>query len=253
MTNKLKYFIGNWKMFGDFGSFRIISKINQFSHKSKNLLKNKKIILCVPNTLIFPFKNKLKSKFISLGVQNCHFHQGHGPFTGSINASMLKKAGAEYIILGHSENRSEGETNQLIKKKIISALNQKLNIIYCIGETLKEKNKGKTFSILRNQIKSSLEKKFNMNKIIFAYEPVWSIGTNKIPKMNELKNTIEFIKKDYMKNFKTRKSPKVLYGGSVNDKNIRLFSSISQIDGFLIGGASQSSKKFIDIIINYYK
>jgi len=253
MTNKLKYFIGNWKMFGDFGSFRIINKINQFSYKSKNLLKNKKIILCVPNTLIYPFKNKLKSKFISLGVQNCHYHQGNGPFTGSINASMLKKAGAEYIILGHSENRSEGETNQLIKKKIISALNQKLNIIYCIGETLKEKNKGKTFSILRNQIKSSLEKKFNMNKIIFAYEPVWSIGTNKIPKMNELKNTIEFIKKDYMKNFKTRKSPKVLYGGSVNDKNIRLFSSISQIDGFLIGGASQSSKKFIDIIINYYK
>ena len=253
MTNKLKYFIGNWKMFGDFGSFEIISKINQFSYKSKNLFKNKKIILCVPNTLIYPFKKKLKSKFISLGVQNCHYHQGNGPFTGSINASMLKKAGAEYIILGHSENRSEGETNQLIKKKIISALNQKLNIIYCIGETLKEKNKGKTFSILRNQIKSSLEKKFNINKIILAYEPVWSIGTNKIPKMNELKNTIEFIKKDYMKNFKTRKSPKVLYGGSVNDKNIRLFSSISQIDGFLIGGASQSSKKFIDIIINYYK
>ena len=253
MTNKLKYFIGNWKMFGDFGSFEIISKINQFSYKSKNLFKNKKIILCVPNTLIYPFKNKLKSKFISLGVQNCHYHQSNGPFTGSINASMLKKAGAEYIILGHSENRSEGETNQLIKKKIISALNQKLNIIYCIGETLKEKNKGKTFSILRNQIKSSLEKKFNINKIILAYEPVWSIGTNKIPQMNELKNTIEFIKKDYMKNFKTRESPKVLYGGSVNDKNIRLFSSISQIDGFLIGGASQSSKKFIDIIINYYK
>ena len=253
MTNKLKYFIGNWKMFGDFGSFRIINKINQFSYKSKNLLKNKKIILCVPNTLIYSFKNKLKSKFISLGVQNCHYHQGNGPFTGSINASMLKKAGAEYIILGHSENRSEGETNQLIKKKIISALNQKLNIIYCIGETLKEKNRGKTFSTLRNQIKSSLEKKFNMNKIIIAYEPVWSIGTNKIPKMNELKNTIEFIKKNYMKNFKTRKSPKVLYGGSVNDKNIRLFSSISQIDGFLVGGASQSSKKFIDIIINYYK
>ena len=253
MTNKLKYFIGNWKMFGDFGSFKIINKINQFSYKSKNLLKNKKIILCVPNTLIYSFKNKLKSKFISLGVQNCHYHQGNGPFTGSINASMLKKAGAKYIILGHSENRAEGETNYLIKKKIISALKQKLNIIYCIGETLKEKNKGKTFSILRNQIKSSLEKKFNMNKIIFAYEPVWSIGTNKIPKMNELKNIIEFIKKDYMKNFKTRISPKVLYGGSVNNKNIRLFSSISQIDGFLIGGASQSSKKFIDIIKNYYK
>ena len=166
---------------------------------------------------------------------------------------MLKKAGAKYIILGHSENRAEGETNYLIKKKIISALKQKLNIIFCIGETLKEKNKGKTFSILREQMKSSLEKKFNINKIIFAYEPVWSIGTNKIPKMDELKKTIEFIKRDSKKIFKIEKTPKVLYGGSVNHKNIRLFSSIYQIDGFLIGGASQSSKKFIDIIINYYK
>jgi len=166
---------------------------------------------------------------------------------------MLKKAGAEYIILGHSENRSEGETNQLIKKKIISSLNQKLNIIYCIGETLQEKKKGKTFSILRKQIISTLEKKFDLNKIIFAYEPIWSIGTNKIPKMNELRKTIIFIKSEFKKSFKTKKFPKVLYGGSVSDKNIRLFSSIFEIDGFLIGGASQSSKKFIDIIKNYYK
>ena len=252
MTNKLRYFIGNWKMFGDFGSFKIIHKINQFSHESKNQFK-KKIILCVPNTLIHFFKKKLKSKFISLGVQNCHYHQGYGSFTGSVNASMLKSAGAEFIILGHSENRSEGETNQLIKKKIKSALKEKLNIIFCIGETLKEKKKGKTFSILKKQIRSSLEKNFNINKIIFAYEPIWSIGTNKIPKMNELENTIKFIKNEFKKTFKTKKSPKVLYGGSVNDKNICLFSLISEIDGFLIGGASQSSKKFIDIVKNYYK
>ena len=166
---------------------------------------------------------------------------------------MLKKVGAEYIILGHSENRLEGETDKLIKKKILSALNQKLNIIFCIGETYKEKKSGKTFSILRKQIKSSLEKNFNLNKIIFAYEPVWSIGTNNIPKKNELKNTIKFIKSESKKNFKTKKSIKVLYGGSVNPNNIRLFSLIPEIDGFLIGGASQSSKKFIDIIKNYYK
>jgi len=253
MTNKLKYFIGNWKMFGDFGSFKIVSRINQYSHRSKKVFKKKKIVLCVPNTLIHFFSKKLKSKFISLGAQNCHYHQGSGPFTGSVNALMLKKAGAKYIILGHSENRSEGETNKLIKKKIISALKQKLNIIFCIGETLKDKKKGKTFSILRNQLRGSLEKKFNLKKIILAYEPVWSIGTNRIPKMNELDNTIKFIKKDFKKNFKTKNYPKVLYGGSVNHKNIRLFSPISQIDGFLIGGASQSSKKFIDIIKNYYK
>ena len=151
MTNKLKYFIGNWKMFGDFGDFKIIHRINQFSYKSKDLLKKKKIILCVPSTLIHYFKKKLQSKFISLGVQNCHYHQGYGPFTGSVNAAMLRKAGAEYIILGHSENRSEGESSKLIKKKIISSLNQKLNIIFCIGETRYEKIRSKTFSVLRKQ------------------------------------------------------------------------------------------------------
>ena len=252
MTNKLKYFIGNWKMFGDFSSFKIIYKINQYIYKEKNFNK-KKIVLCVPNTLIHFFQKKLKSKLISLGAQNCHYNETYGPFTGSVNASMLKKIGAEYIILGHSENRLEGETNQIIKKKIISALNQKLNVIFCIGETYKEKSKGKTFSILRKQIKSSLNKKFIKNKIILAYEPVWSIGTNKIPKKSELQNTIKFIKKDFRKIFKTDKSPKVLYGGSVNHQSIGLLSSISEIDGFLIGSASQSAKKFIDIVKNYYK
>ena len=252
MTNKLKYFIGNWKMFGDFSSFKIIYKINQYIYKEKNFNK-KKIVLCVPNTLIHFFHKRLKSKLISLGAQNCHYHETYGPFTGSVNASMLKKIGAEYIILGHSENRLEGETNQIIKKKIISALNQKLNVIFCIGETYKEKSKGKTFSILRKQIKSSLNKKFIKNKIILAYEPVWSIGTNKIPKKSELQNTIKFIKKDFRKIFKTNKSPKVLYGGSVNHQSIGLLSSISEIDGFLIGSASQSAKKFIDIVKNYYK
>ena len=252
MTNKLRYFIGNWKMFGDFGSFKIIHKINQFSYKSKAKFK-KKIILCVPNTLIHFFKKKLKSKFISLGVQNCHHHQGYGPFTGSVSSLMLKNAGAEFIILGHSENRQEGETNQLIKKKIKSALSNKLNVIFCIGETFKEKKNGKTFYILSKQIRNTIEKKFNIKQIIFAYEPVWSIGTNKIPKANELRAVIRFIRNEIKKIFKTAKSPKILYGGSVNDKNIGIFSSISDIDGFLIGGASQSSKKFIDIVKNYYK
>jgi len=239
-------------MFGDFSSFKIIKKINQFSYSSKNVSR-KKIVLCVPNTLIYFFAKKLKSKFISLGAQNCHYHKKYGPFTGSITASMLKKSGAEYIILGHSENRADGETNLLIKKKIKSAFESNLKVIFCIGETLKEKKKGKTLSILKKQIKNSLDKKLNFNKIIFAYEPIWSIGTNKIPKIKELKNIVKFIKHDVKRNFKSKNIPKVLYGGSVNGKNISLFSTIPDIDGFLIGGASQSSKKFIDIIKNYYK
>ena len=253
MTNKIKYFIGNWKMFGDLGSFKIIYKINKFKQKFKILSKKNKIILCIPSTLIFIFKKKLRSKLISLGAQNCHHEQRYGSFTGSVSSSMLKKSGAEYIILGHSENRLEGESNQLIKKKIESSLTQKLNVIFCIGETLKEKKTKKTFAVLKKQIKDSLDRKFSINKIILAYEPVWSIGTNKTPKTKDLKKIVLFIKKIYKKICKTKKVPRVLYGGSVNPSNIRIFSSISEIDGFLIGGASQSSKKFIDIIKNYYK
>ena len=107
---------------------------------------------------------------------------------------MLKKLGAEYIILGHSENRAEGESSKLIKKKIISAIDQNLNIIFCIGETSKEKRNKKTFFVIKKQIKSSLNKKFKTNKIIVAYEPIWSIGTNKIPQVKELKVIISFIK-----------------------------------------------------------
>ena len=251
MTNKLKYFIGNWKMFGDFTSFKIISRISMFS-RSYARLGRKKIVLCVPNTLIYFFKKKLKSKHIFLGAQNCHHEDGFGPYTGSIIPMMLKKIGSEYIIIGHSENRKEGETDKMIKRKIAFSLKNKINIIFCFGETSSEKRKKQTFSVLRKQLKNSLEKKFDFNKILIAYEPVWSIGSNKIPKINELKKIIIFIKKECGKNFNVKKL-RVLYGGSVNPQNIRLFSLISNIDGFLIGGASQSAKKFIDIIKNYYK
>ena len=253
MTNKLKYFIGNWKMFGDFSSFKIVNTVAKFCNKTKKTLPKKKIIFCLPNTLVQFFTTKLKTKSIIFGAQNCHHNETYGPFTGSVSSSMLKKAGAKYIILGHSENRAMGETNNLIKRKIKSALKQNLNVIFCIGENLRERRKGKTFKILSKQIKESIEKKFNLKKIFITYEPVWSIGTNKILKSEDLKKTFLFIKKFYKKNFKIKSDPVILYGGSVNEKNISKFRSIDEINGFLIGGASQSSKKFIDIIKNYYK
>ena len=253
MTNKLKYFVGNWKMFGDLSSIKIIYKIYDFCNKFKKKHNNIKIIMCVPNTIIYFFLKKIKSSFFYIGAQNCHHYEKSGPYTGSVNALMLKKLGTKYIILGHSENRYSGDTNSIIKKKIDSALKQNLNVIFCVGETLKEKMSGKTFSILRNQLKNSLDKKFKLANIIIAYEPVWSIGTGKIPTTKELKNIFKFIKIELKKKFKQKKEPHVLYGGSVNDININKFSIIDDIDGFLIGGASQTSKKFIDIIKNYYK
>ena len=182
---------------------------------------------------------------IDVGAQNCHENDNYGAFTGSVNSMMLKSVGAKFVIIGHSENRQIGETNKLINLKIKSALKSGLKVIFCIGETLKEKRKKITKQVLNKQLKFGLNKiKYNKN-ILIAYEPVWSIGTGLIPKSKELFETINFIKKR-MKNYK------VLYGGSVNPKNISQLKSINNIDGYLIGGASQSPKKFIDIIKKTY-
>ena len=115
-----------------------------------------------------------------------------------------------------------------------------------------QKKQKKTLSVLRGQLSKVLEKKFDKNSFIIAYEPVWSIGTGKIPHSKDLLKTVVFIK-HVLKNIFKKKSPAVLYGGSVDGKTVNIFKQISEIDGFLIGGASKSSKKFIDIIKNYYR
>ena len=188
---------------------------------------------------------KLRGSNIEVGAQNCHEQDVYGAFTGSVNSSMLKSVGAKYIIIGHSENRQSGETDKLINLKIKSALKSGLKVIFCIGETLKAKRKKITKSVLNKQIKEGLKNIKNNKKIIIAYEPVWSIGTGIIPKSDDLFKTISFIKKE-------KKNYKVLYGGSVNPKNINQLKSINNIDGYLIGGASQDPKKFIDIIKKTY-
>jgi triosephosphate isomerase len=244
MTNKYMYFIANWKMFGGLNSLNSLYKVGKFLKKFK---KNKsiKIIYCPPSTLIRPMSRKFKNTKIEVGAQNCHEQDSYGAFTGSINSTMLRNVGAKYVIVGHSENRKDGETDKLINLKIKSALKSGLKVIFCIGETSQQKRKKITKKVLSKQIQIGLSKIKNNSKILIAYEPVWSIGTGIIPKSKELFDTIDFIKKK-IRNFK------VLYGGSVNPKNIRELKSINNIDGFLIGGASQDSKKFIDIIKKTY-
>ena len=236
------YFIANWKMFGGLNSLNSLHKVNKFL---KTFKKNKsiKIIYCPPSTLIRPMSKKLKKSNIEVGAQNCHEHENYGAFTGSINSTMLKNVGAKYVILGHSENRQLGETDNLINLKIKSAIKSGLKIIFCIGETLKERRAKKTNQVLKRQIEKGLKSIKNKSKIIIAYEPVWSIGTGVIPKEKALIQTISFIKSRFIKKY-----PKILYGGSVNTNNADKLKKIANIDGFLIGGASQNSKKFIDII-----
>ncbi|WP_440670410.1 triose-phosphate isomerase [Candidatus Pelagibacter sp. HIMB1483] len=244
MTNKYMYFIANWKMFGVLNSLNSLHKVLKFLKTFKNN-KSIKLIYCPPNTLIRPMTKKLKKSNIDVGAQNCHENEAYGAFTGSVNSKMLKSVGAKYVIIGHSENRQVGETNKLINNKIKSALKSGLKVIFCIGETLQEKRKRITKKVLNSQMKLGLNKIKNNKNILIAYEPVWSIGTGLIPKSEELYETINFIKKR-MKNYK------VLYGGSVNPKNINELKTITNIDGYLIGGASQDPKKFIDIIKKTY-
>ena len=245
MTNKYMYFVANWKMFGEPKSLNSLNRVIKFSKLSKT--NNFKLIYCPPYTLLNLFAKKLIKTKIDIGAQNCHESNSFGAFTGFINSKMLKSIGVNYVILGHSENRATGENNTVINTKIKSSLNNNLKVIYCIGETLNQKKKKLTFKTLHEQIVGGLRNIKKFNNIILAYEPVWSIGSGLIPKNNELEINVNYIKNVIKKKFKIKK-PKVLYGGSVNPKNVLQLNKIDTIDGFLVGGASQDSKIFIDIV-----
>ena len=247
----MKYFIGNWKMFGVPKSINIIKKINFFHLKDKNR-KKYRIIITPPYILLETFSKYFKNKKILIGSQNCYQKDHFSSNTAAISPYMLKSVGAKCTLVGHSDNRSEGDTNQMLKNKVNFALKNNLKVVFCVGENKIEKKNKKTFSVLKKQITKVLEKKFNKDNIIVAYEPIWSIGTGKIPTKNELEETIIYIKK-ILKQIYKKKNPAVLYGGSVDGNSIKIFKDIKEIDGFLIGGASKSSKKFIDIIKNYYR
>jgi triosephosphate isomerase (TIM) len=247
----MKYFIGNWKMFGVPKSLNILNKINSFNSKDKN--RNKyRVIITPPYTLIESYAKFFKNKKISIGSQNCYQKDQFSSNTAAISPYMLRSVGAKYTLVGHSDNRSEGDTDTMLKAKVLFALKNNLKVVFCIGENKLEKKNKQTLSVLKKQLTKVLEKKINKNNIIIAYEPIWSIGTGQIPTAQELQKTIIHIK-NVLKNLFKKNSPAILYGGSVDGNNVEMFKKINEIDGFLIGGASKSSKKFIDIIRNYYR
>ena len=247
----MRYFIGNWKMFGVPKSLNILNKINSYNSKDKN--RNKyRVIITPPYTLIESYAKFFKNKKISIGSQNCYQKEQFSSNTAAVSPYMLKSVGAKYTLIGHSDNRGEGDTDTMLKAKVVFALKNNLKVVFCIGENKSEKKNKKTLRVLKKQLINVLEKKFNKNNLIVAYEPIWSIGTGKIPTTQELQKTTIYIKK-VLKNLFKKNSPAVLYGGSVDGSTVEMFKQIKEIDGFLIGGASKSSKKFIDIIKNYYR
>ena len=245
MTNNNIYFIANWKMFGNMSSVNSANKLIKLIISKK--YKKIKIIYCPPYTLLESFIKKTTNSKIFIGAQNCHYKPVYGSYTGSISSKMIKDLGSKYVIIGHSENRQGGDTNNIINLKIKSALENKLKVIFCIGENLKEKKRNQTKKVLINQIKKGLNKIKNVNEILVAYEPVWSIGSGIIPKTQDLQKIITYLKNFLNIKYKRQKI-KIIYGGSVNSKNIDTLNKITNLNGYLIGGASQKVNNFIDII-----
>lgn len=240
---------GNWKMNTDVNSSKeLVTSINKFIEGSN--LKTE-ILVCPPFTSLNTIREIVEESNIKLGAQNCEYRDS-GAYTGEISVSMLKSVNCNYVIVGHSERRSYyGETDSLVNLKAKAAFNGGLIPIICIGETLEERNTGNTFSVLELQIKFALEGFDNndIEKLVIAYEPVWAIGTG-ISATNEQADEAhtwirEYVKSNYGSN---AGEIRVLYGGSMNDKNAKELLSLENVDGGLIGGASLKPEAFVAII-----
>ena len=154
---KTIYFIGNWKMNGNYDSIKEIEKVDNFL-KKKSISKLKKIIFCPPSNLLMSFSKKINTKLLDYGAQDIsRINLNNGPYTGQLSAKMIKESGANYVIVGHSEKRLLDEDYKTIKKKISIAIENKLKVIFCIGENLFQKKKNLSFKILKKQILNSID------------------------------------------------------------------------------------------------
>ena len=239
--NKGKLIVANWKMnFLYKNAFNFCKKILL----KKKLIKNK-FVICPPTTLILQLSSKFKE--ITFGAQDCHYEK-LSAYTGDISALMLKDINCKHVIIGHSERRKYYfEDHIILKRKIESVINAGLIPIYCIGEDINIKRKDKTKNHLLRQLLNTLPKK-NKNKIIIAYEPIWSIGTGNTPTVNEIEDVNLYIKKIITKINLSYEKTSILYGGAVNKRNSLVFLDNKNIDGLLIGGASLNLNTFSSIL-----
>ncbi len=210
------------------------------------------VLICPPFTALTAAAGVLKDSSVKLGAQN--FYPGEqGAFTGEISAAMLKEAGVEYVIIGHSERRHlMGEEDSLVARKIAAAYENGLKPILCIGEKESERDEGVTEKVLEKQLSKALEKlePEQVKSLVIAYEPVWAIGTGKAASAEDAASAAGFIFSHLDRHFghESAAGVRIQYGGSVKAENIGSFISLEHIHGALVGGASLEAGSFGDLI-----
>jgi len=232
-----KFIVANWKLNGSLTFSKDYFNNIKFDNLSNN---NQCIIICPP----IPYILSINEEKFYKGAQDCSAYS-EGAYTGEISINMLKELGCKFVIIGHSERRLIfQESKDIIAAKIKKAVNANIIPIFCIGENLEQKKENLTNEVLKDQILKSLPKNIDLNKIIIAYEPVWSIGTGLIPKLEEISKTHTYIKKEILGN----KDTKVLYGGSVKANNYKKILYQNDVDGLLVGGSSLNLDEFNQIL-----
>lgn len=239
--------VGNWKM-----NPESAEKAKEIFRGIKSVakdLKNIKVVICPPFVYLSDLE-KINDGSITIGAQDV-FWEKSGSFTGEISSNMLKKEGEGYVIVGHSERRELGETDEMVSKKIKTALQTGLRVILCIGEKVRDDH-GEYLHFLRAQIINSLGKlsKRYLAKLVIAYEPVWAIGQAEAMKTGELHEMTIFIKKVLVEIYgqKAGISVPVLYGGSVNHNNALEIIKNGEVSGLLVGRESLNPKKFGELL-----
>jgi len=242
---------GNWKLNKTINE--AIELVNSLKRELIDI-QGVEIIVCPVYTALSDLSDLLVDSNISLGAQNVYW-ESSGAFTGEVSSAMLKDAGCEYVIIGHSERRKYfNESDQTVNKRIKAAQQSELIPIFCVGETLEEREADKTIDVVKRQLAGGLEglEKEALLNLIIAYEPVWAIGTGKTATPGQAQEVHSFIRNWLVENCseEVAENLRILYGGSVKSANIKELMQQGDIDGALVGGASLDSSSFAELVKN---
>ena len=234
---------GNWKMNGTKAALAELAALG-------NAPESGDVIICPPASLVMAAAAQAEGTGIAIGGQDCHVNE-KGAHTGDISAEMLADAGANAVIIGHSERRADhDESDALIAAKAEAVWRAGLTAIICVGETEAERDAGRTLDIVNGQIAGSVPATANAANTIIAYEPVWAIGTGRTPTNDEIAEVHGAIRQKLAGQLggQTADQMRILYGGSVKSTNAAEIFAISDVDGGLVGGASLKAEDFLPII-----